>query len=114
MERTSATEMHATMLPTELVQGNIDIRSPWSEFVSPSDDTRYIKVVEDKDLNMNIDETRLQPGYLQSVCVPVCPVSAIFALDDLPEKWKEYTELNESFVKAGKFAPEEFAKHQGK
>ena len=25
-------------------------------------------------------------------CVPVCPVSAIFALDDLPEKWKEYTE----------------------
>ena len=25
-------------------------------------------------------------------CVPVCPVSAIFALDDLPEKWKQYTE----------------------
>ena len=22
-------------------------------------------------------------------CVPVCPVSAIFALDDLPEKWKQ-------------------------
>jgi ferredoxin len=45
-------------------------------------------------------------------CVPVCPVSAIFALDDLPEKWKQYTELNESYVKAGKFTPEEFAKHQ--
>jgi len=45
-------------------------------------------------------------------CVPVCPVSAIFALDDLPEKWKRYTELNESYVKAGKFTPEEFAKHQ--
>ncbi len=27
-------------------------------------------------------------------CVPVCPVSAIFALEDLPEKWKHYTELN--------------------
>jgi len=27
-------------------------------------------------------------------CVPVCPVSAIFALDDLPEKWKQYTEIN--------------------
>jgi ferredoxin len=26
--------------------------------------------------------------------VPVCPVSAIFALDDLPEKWKAYTEKN--------------------
>jgi ferredoxin len=47
-------------------------------------------------------------------CVPVCPVSAIFVLDDLPEKWKQYTELNESYVKAGKFTPEEFAKHQGK
>ena len=47
-------------------------------------------------------------------CVPVCPVSAIFALDDLPEKWKQYTELNESYVKAGKFTPEEYAKHQVK
>lgn len=27
-------------------------------------------------------------------CVPVCPVSAIFALDDLPEKWKHFTEIN--------------------
>jgi NAD-dependent dihydropyrimidine dehydrogenase PreA subunit len=30
-------------------------------------------------------------------CVPVCPVSAIFALDDLPEKWKEYTEINAKY-----------------
>jgi len=43
-------------------------------------------------------------------CVPVCPVSAIFAVADLPEKWKQYTELNESYVKAGKFTPAEFAK----
>jgi len=28
------------------------------------------------------------------VCVPVCPVSAIFALDDLPEKWASFTERN--------------------
>lgn len=34
-------------------------------------------------------------------CVPVCPVSAIFVLDDLPEKWKQYTELNESYAKGG-------------
>ena len=27
-------------------------------------------------------------------CVPVCPVSAIFAADDVPDKWKDYTELN--------------------
>ena len=25
-------------------------------------------------------------------CVPVCPVSAIFALEDLPTKWEEYTQ----------------------
>lgn len=32
-------------------------------------------------------------------CVPVCPVSAIFALDDLPEKWHSYIEKNGSVAK---------------
>jgi len=27
-------------------------------------------------------------------CVPVCPVSAIFALDDLPEKWGHFAQTN--------------------
>jgi ferredoxin len=45
-------------------------------------------------------------------CVPVCPVSAIFALDDLPEKWTNYAELNASYVEGGKFKKEEYAKHQ--
>ena len=27
-------------------------------------------------------------------CVPVCPVSAIYAGDDLPEKWAAYQEKN--------------------
>jgi ferredoxin len=30
-------------------------------------------------------------------CVPVCPVTAIFALDDLPEKWKSYAERNAKY-----------------
>jgi ferredoxin len=30
-------------------------------------------------------------------CVPVCPVSAIFALDDLPEKWTDFTARNAAF-----------------
>jgi NAD-dependent dihydropyrimidine dehydrogenase PreA subunit len=30
-------------------------------------------------------------------CVPVCPVSAIFAADDLPEKWASYTEKNAAY-----------------
>ena len=27
-------------------------------------------------------------------CVPVCPVSAIFAAEELPEKWKDYERIN--------------------
>jgi len=27
-------------------------------------------------------------------CVPVCPVTAIFAVEDLPEKWQSYTPIN--------------------
>lgn len=32
-------------------------------------------------------------------CVPVCPVSAIFALDDLPEKWADFTAKNAEYYK---------------
>ena len=28
------------------------------------------------------------------LCVPECPVDAIFAEDDVPEQWSEYLELN--------------------
>jgi NAD-dependent dihydropyrimidine dehydrogenase PreA subunit len=27
-------------------------------------------------------------------CVPVCPVTAIFALEDLPEKWSNFAAIN--------------------
>jgi len=27
-------------------------------------------------------------------CVPECPVEAIFAEDEVPDEWKEYTEMN--------------------
>ena len=30
-------------------------------------------------------------------CVPVCPVSAIFALDDVPEKWAHFTQINAAY-----------------
>lgn len=32
-------------------------------------------------------------------CVPACPVEAIFALDEVPEKWKTYIETNSEFYK---------------
>lgn len=28
-------------------------------------------------------------------CVPVCPVSAIFALDDLPAQWSRFEQINQ-------------------
>ena len=30
-------------------------------------------------------------------CVPACPVEAIFALDEVPEKWKNYIEINAAY-----------------
>jgi len=30
-------------------------------------------------------------------CVEPCPVQAIFPADELPEKWKFYTEVNKAF-----------------
>jgi NAD-dependent dihydropyrimidine dehydrogenase PreA subunit len=32
-------------------------------------------------------------------CVPVCPVSAIFPLDDLPENWRNFEEINTQYYK---------------
>ena len=32
-------------------------------------------------------------------CVPVCPVTAIFVLEDLPEKWGNYTQINADYFK---------------
>jgi ferredoxin len=43
-------------------------------------------------------------------CVPVCPVTAIFALDDLPEKWHAYIETNKNYVDGGKFQPDKYQK----
>ena len=33
-------------------------------------------------------------GICCGACVPVCPVSAIFSEEDLPEKWKPYIQIN--------------------
>ena len=34
------------------------------------------------------------------LCPPECPTSAIFAEEDLPEKWKEYVEINKKYSPA--------------
>jgi len=35
--------------------------------------------------------------YDCGACVPACPVSAIFELDDLPEKWADYAQINAKY-----------------
>ena len=32
-------------------------------------------------------------------CVPVCPVSAIFAADELPERWSQFAERNAEYYR---------------
>ncbi len=32
-------------------------------------------------------------------CVPECPVSAIFPAEDVPDNWKQYTEMNADWYK---------------
>jgi Fe-S-cluster-containing dehydrogenase component len=41
-------------------------------------------------------------------CVPA--VTAIFAQEDLPEKWQAYTETNKNYVDGGKFQPDRYQK----
>jgi len=43
-------------------------------------------------------------------CVPVCPVAAIFAEVDLPEKWRQYVEINARYVDAGQFLVDKYQK----
>lgn len=39
------------------------------------------------------------------LCVPECPVDAIFADDEVPEKWKSYIEKNSGAFKGGNPPP---------
>lgn len=37
-------------------------------------------------------------------CEPACPVTAIFTEDDVPDEWREFTELNANWYKGDKAA----------
>jgi len=46
-----------------------------------------------------------------SIAAPVyrfARCTAIFPLEDLPEKWQAYTAINASYVVGGKFQPDKF------
>jgi NAD-dependent dihydropyrimidine dehydrogenase PreA subunit len=49
---------------------------------------------EDRQLYIDPDEC-IDCG----ACEPACPVTAIFAEDDVPDHWKEYTPLNALWYK---------------
>lgn len=46
-----------------------------------------------------------------AACVSACPVAAIFADADVPEQWKQYTDMNKDFFF---LSDEEFAAKYGK
>ena len=48
----------------------------------------------DKQLYINPDEC-IDCG----ACEPVCPVTAIFIQEELPEKWAAYTAINKDYFK---------------
>jgi ferredoxin len=55
-----------------------------------------IKFEEGKDRTLYIDPAEcIDCG----ACEPACPVTAIFAEDDVPDNWKEYTEINATWFK---------------
>jgi NAD-dependent dihydropyrimidine dehydrogenase PreA subunit len=64
---------------------------------------RWIAFTPKKDEANFEAETQLYIDPVECIdcgaCVPVCPVSAIFAIDDLPEHWGRFAQINaEQFV----------------
>jgi len=54
----------------------------------------------DQVLQLHIDPTEcIDCG----ACASVCPVTAIFPQDELPEKWQAYVEINKNYVNGGIF-----------
>jgi NAD-dependent dihydropyrimidine dehydrogenase PreA subunit len=75
--------------------------------IHPKKDTQY---EDGRPVFDQVDQLFIDPVECIDcgACVPVCPVSAIFALDDLPEKWQAYIEKNANYVEGGKFQPDKF------
>jgi NAD-dependent dihydropyrimidine dehydrogenase PreA subunit len=77
--------------------------------IHPKKDTRY----EDGRPGFNdVEQLYIDPVECIDcgACVPVCPVTAIFAVDDLPEKWYAFTEINANYAVDGKFQADKFQK----
>jgi NAD-dependent dihydropyrimidine dehydrogenase PreA subunit len=66
----------------------IDVRDQSCVEVCPVD---CIHFDENEDRMLYIDP---QECIDCGACEPACPVTAIFAEDDVPDEWKDYTELN--------------------
>ena len=51
---------------------------------------------KDESGNAEADQLFIDPAECIDcgACLPACPVSAIFAQDDLPEKWAHFAEKN--------------------
>jgi len=50
----------------------------------------------DEDEFANVPQLYIDPAncICCAACIPVCPVSAIFVEEDLPDTWKHFTQVN--------------------
>jgi hypothetical protein len=48
--------------------------------------------------------------WIASIRRRVEPMTAIFVMDDLPEKWNTFIEINKNYVDGGKFQPDKYQK----
>jgi ferredoxin len=71
----------------------IDVMDKACVDVCPVDCIHY-EEGEDRTLYIDPDEC-IDCG----ACEPACPVTAIFAEDDVPDNWKEYTAINALWFK---------------
>lgn len=76
-----------------IVEPCIDVLDKSCVEVCPVDCIHYEEDV-DRKLYIDPDEC-IDCG----ACEPACPVTAIFAEDDVPDNWKEYTELDAKWYK---------------
>ena len=82
--------------------------------IHPKKDTAY------KDGRPTFDEVNeVNKVFIDSVecidcgaCVPACPVAAIFSMEEWPEEWRGYAEMDASYVVDGLFQAEKSQEYQ--
>jgi ferredoxin len=79
--------------------------------IHPKKDTAY---KDSRPTFDEVDKLYIDPAECIDcgACVPACPVAAIFSMEELPEEWRRYAEMDASYVVDGMFQREKFQEYQ--